>query len=97
MQVPLGCRPSSVSSAVRIWRFLFGYHRRAPPPWPREGRPEPVPNRRASLGPTHQMIYLLTRGMGQFHEGFALMEAFVASGDVETLKQGFTRMQQTEK
>ena len=43
------------------------------------------------------MIYLLTRGMGQFHEGFALMEAFVASGDVETLKQGFTRMQQTEK
>lgn len=41
-----------------------------------------------------QMPYLLTRGTTMMHEGFVMMDSFIESGDVDTLKAAVERMQQ---
>lgn len=40
-----------------------------------------------------QLIYLLNKGVATMREGFALMDAFVESGDVEVLREALKRMQ----
>lgn len=41
-----------------------------------------------------QVPYLLNRGSTMLHEGFALMDEFIGTGDVETLKAAVERMQE---
>lgn len=41
-----------------------------------------------------QVPYLLKRGLAMLHEGFARMDEFIETGDVETLKAAVERMQE---
>lgn len=41
-----------------------------------------------------ELIYLLSRGVSMFGEGFERMDAFIESGDTDTLKEAVTRMQE---
>jgi hypothetical protein len=41
-----------------------------------------------------EVIYLLSRGVSIFREGFERMDAFIESGDTDTLKDAVTRMQE---
>lgn len=41
-----------------------------------------------------QMVYLLKRGVSVMHEGFERMDAFIESGEIETLKEAIAMMQE---
>jgi hypothetical protein len=41
-----------------------------------------------------EIIYLLSRGVSMFREGFERFDAFIESGDTDTLKEAVTRMQE---